>query len=367
MLPGDALYRIALKHIPHVGALTARNLISYCGSPENVFRTPVYKLLKVPGVGRTIAANIRDKKVLELAEAELALVVDKEIGMCFFLDDAYPDRLKGIDQSPILLYTKGNMDLNQARTVAIVGTRSPTHYGRIACEMVIEHLRPYNPLIVSGLAYGIDIEAHRRALKCGLPTVAVMGNGFGHIYPSQHRGTANAMLKHGGLISEFSYFTKPDRENFPARNRIVAGLADVVVVIESGASGGSMITAEFANAFNRDVAAIPGRFIDDRSVGCNKLIRQHKAHLIESGDDIVTLMGWEIEKDKPSRQVRLFTDLSDPERLILELLTPSVESGIDQLSNKSKMTASQLATVLLSLELKGVVRAVPGKRYIRIS
>lgn len=367
MLSDDALYRIALKHIPHVGALIARNLISYCGSAENVFKTPVHQLLKVPGVGRTIAANIRNKEVLEMAEAELSLIVDKQIGLCFFLDDGYPDRLKGIDQSPILLYTKGNMDLNPARTVAIIGTRSPTHYGRTACEMVIEQLRSYDPLIVSGLAYGIDIAAHRHALKCGLPTVAVMGNGFRHIYPSQHRNTAVAMLKHGGLISEFSFHTKPDRENFPARNRIVAGLADVVVVIESGASGGSMITAEFANAFNRDVAAIPGRSIDDRSAGCNKLIREHKAHLIESGDDLVKLMGWEIEKDKPARQAQLFTDLSDPERLILELLAPSVESGIDQLSHKSKMPSSQLATVLLSLELKGVVRAVPGKRYIRIS
>jgi len=367
MLPGDALYRIALKHIPHVGALIARNLISYCGSAENVFKTPVNRLLKVPGIGKTIAANIRSRQVLEMAEAELSLIMDEGIDLCFFLDDGYPERLKGLDQSPILLYTKGNMDLNPVRTIAIIGTRSPTHYGRTACEMVIDQLRPYDPLIVSGLAYGIDIAAHRYAIKCGLQTVAVMGNGFGHIYPSQHRSTAVAMLKYGGLISEFSFYTKPDRENFPARNRIVAGLADVVVVIESGESGGSMITAEFANTFNRDVAAIPGRFIDDRSAGCNKLIREHKAHLIESGDDLVKLMGWEIDRDKPSRQGQLFTDLSDPERLILELLAPSVESGIDQLSYKSKMPASQLATVLLSLELKGVVRAVPGKRYIRIS
>ena len=366
MLPEDALYRIALKHIPLVGAVIARNLISYCGSPERVFKTPKRKLLKVPGVGDKVASNIQRKDVLQLAEEELGMIVKRDISMLFFLDESYPSRLKDLPQSPILLYTKGKFDPNASRTMAIVGTRSPTHYGRTACARIVEELRAFHPLIISGLAYGIDICAHREALRHNLPTLAVMGNGFGHIYPGQHRKTANAMLEQGGLMTEFSYTTMPDRENFPARNRIVAGLADIVVVIESGDSGGSMITAEFANSYNREVAAIPGRFIDDRSVGCNKLIRNHKAHLVESGDDIVNLMGWEEGADR-ALQTRLFTDLSEPERLILELLTSSIEHGLDDLSRKSNFPASQLATVLLSLELKGVVRAVPGKRYIRIS
>jgi len=366
MLPEDALYRIALKHIPLVGAVIARNLISYCGSPEQVFKAPRSKLLKIPGVGGKIAANIQSKDVLQAAESELERLVKKNISMMFFLDESYPSRLKGLPHSPILLYTSGDYDPNTGKTIAIVGTRSPTHYGRTACARIVEQLKPHQPLIISGLAYGIDICAHRAALHNNLKTLAVMGNGFGHIYPAHHRKTAAAMLENGGLMTEFSYNTMPDRENFPARNRIVAGLADIVVVIESGESGGSMITAEFANGYNREVAAVPGRFIDDRSSGCNKLIRQHKAHLIESGEDIVNLMCWE-KGEKAQIQARLFLDLSDPERLILEMLTSSVEHGLDELARKSNFPASQLATVLLSLELKGVVRAVPGKRYIRIS
>ena len=363
-LHDDTVYRIALKAIPQVGAVIARNLISYCGSARAVFAEKPRLLLKIPGVGPKVVANIRDPDILHQAERELELVVRHSIDVLFYLDPNYPQRLKHIGQAPVLLYAKGHMDLNAARVIAIVGTRKPTAYGRAACERIVEELSDCAPLIISGLAYGVDITAHRKAMQCGLQTVGVMGSGLGRVYPHHHLADTRRMLQNGGLVTEFGFTTKPDRENFPARNRIVAGLADVVLVVESARSGGSMITAEFANVYNREVCALPGRSIDEQSVGCNQLIRNNKAHLVTSGSDIATLLDWE---GGTAVQAELFASLSPDEGLLCEILATTGECKIDELSRRSKMTAGQLATVLLSLELKGVVRPLPGKRYTRIS
>ena len=364
--PEDTLYCIALKNVPQVGPLIAKNLISYCGSPEAVFREKKRRLLKIPGVGQTIATNILDKQHIESAEREMAYVVKHKVQVLFYLDEDFPNRLKHIDQSPILLYARGNMNLNAQRTVAIVGTRRPTEHGKSACASLIQDLRDVSPLILSGLAYGIDITAHREALKCDLATVAVLGSGLGMVYPAQHHNSARQMERNGGLLTEFSHDTKPDRENFPARNRIVAGLADVTLVVESAATGGSMITAEFASAFNREIGAVPGRVSDPLSMGCNNLIKQHKAHLITNGEDVARLMGWNTTESKSSIQRQIFAELSEDEELLVELMPDSNEYEIDDLTVRSKLRPSQLATVLLSLEFKGVLRALPGNRYVRV-
>lgn len=363
----DLLYKIALSKIPGVGDILARNLVSYCGSVEAVFKAKKQSLLKIPGIGEQIADNVKEPAVLRDAEKELNIIAHHGIRCMFYLDAEYPDRLRHVARSPVLLYTRGDMQLNTDRVVAVVGTRKPTPYGKMKCEQLIEELQPYSPLIVSGLAYGVDITAHRAAVRHALQTIGVLGSGFGYIYPQAHENVARSMAAHGGLITEFGYEVGPDKENFPARNRIVAGLADVVVVIESGRSGGSMITAAFADAFHKDVCALPGRAGDTSSEGCNHLIKTHKAHLIENGKDIADLLGWDSESSTNGIQRQLFADLSEEEQLIVDLIGNGADMHIDALASQSQYSLSELASVLLSLEFKGVVRALPGKRYLIVS
>jgi len=362
----ETLYRVALKNIPKVGAVIARNLVSYCGSVEAVFRENPRYLLKVPGVGPKLVSYIRKKSILTEAEEELKYIEQHDIQLHFYLDESYPERLRHISQAPILMYSKGKFDLNADRIVSVVGTRQATHYGRMMCGRIIGEIAKYDPVVVSGLAYGIDITAHREAVANDLSTVAVLGNGLGRIYPSSHRSFAKSMLEKGGLLTEFNFDTPPDKENFPSRNRIVAALADVVIVVESAVSGGSIITAEFANEYNRDVAAIPGRCNDTISAGCNRLIKAHKAHLIESGEDIARLLSWDDNGKSESKQRVLFAELSEGEELVVELMNNGKEVGLDILSVKSNMALGELATVLLSLEFKGVVQSLPGKRYFKL-
>lgn len=363
----DWLYKIALSKIPGVGGVIARNLVSYCGGPKEVFHCKKQKLMKIPGIGEQLAANITDAEVLHSAHRELEAVQRDDIKCVFYLDEDFPTRLKHLQQSPVLLYTRGNVNLNTDHCIAIIGTRSPSAYGKTKCEQIIEDLIPYSPLILSGLAYGIDIAAHRAALRHHLPTVGVMGSGFGYIYPGSHTGVAKQMMADGGLVTEFGYEVGPDRENFPARNRIVAGLCDALIVIESARSGGSMITAAFADGYHKDVFALPGRAGDTTSEGCNYLIKTNRAHLIENGQDLAELMRWTTSQKEQPRQRLLFADLSESEQLIIELIGTEGDKDIDTLATRSKMPLSELASVLLSLEFKGVVRALPGKRYLVVS
>jgi DNA processing protein len=365
-MDNDALFKIAIKKIPKVGAVIAKNLISYCGGVENVFKEKKSSLLKIPGVGEKLVGNIQNKKILMEAEIELEKVLKWNIKLLFYFDKHYPERLKPFPSSPILLYKKGTGSLNASKIVAIVGTRKPTEYGKVQCMRMIESLSEYQVTIISGLAYGIDIIAHRASLANNMSTFAVMGSGMGTIYPRQHKKTMLSMLETGGVVTEFDYDTGPDKENFPARNRIIAGMADAILVVESAASGGSMITAEFANYYHKDVFALPGRIGDEKSKGCNALIKDHKAHLVESGEDIAALLRWEAREKKKDVQRKFFTELSEKERFIVELLGKEKAVEIDLLSYHSKMQISELATVLLSLEFKGLVRAMPGKRYVVI-
>lgn len=357
-------YKIGITLLEGVGDIIAKRLIAYCGSAEAVFREKKSRLMRVPGVGEINAKAILNHDVLARAEEEMEFIEKNEITPLFYLDKNYPNRLKHCDDAPVMLYCKGNMDLNHQKILGIVGTRNVTVYGQRICEKLIADLSGQNILILSGLAYGVDICAHRAALKHKLPTVAALGHGLDRIYPSVHTSTANKMLEQGGLITDFMSGTNPDKENFPKRNRVVAGLSDAVVVIESGMSGGSLITADIANNYNRDVFAVPGRSGDEYSAGCNWLIKTNRAMLVENAKDIEQALGWEKkEARKKNIQKELFVELDGNEKIVVDILSAKDKLNIDNLSLEAKLPMSQVSALLLNLEFKGLVKTLPGKVY----
>ena len=360
----ELLYKVAITLIPNVGPVTTRNLVSYCGGVKAIFEARKRELLKVPGIGHHIADNIVNQDVLGRAEEELRFIDKHGIRALFYLDDDYPRRLRHYPDSPAVLYYKGSADLNAGRVVAIVGTRSPSVHGVHTCEELIEGLKPYGAIIISGLAYGIDITAHRKCLNLQIPTIGVLGHGLQRIYPPQHQAVARAMAKDGGLLSEYPGPTLPDREHFPMRNRIIAGLCDALVVVETKRRGGSMISAHIANDYNKDVFAVPGRIKDSCSEGCNHLIKTHKAALIESAADIAYVMRWEEPGAPKAIQKQLFVELTAAEKIVVDLLNQYEAIGIDQLTGTMQVANSQMASLLLELEFKGIIRALPGKRYV---
>ena len=362
----DLLHKIALTLIPQVGPVTARNLVSYCGSVPAIFEAGQRELQRVPGVGPQIARNILSKETLSRAEAELKFLETHQIEALFYLDENYPRRLRNYPDSPPILYYKGQASLNAERTVGIVGTRRPTPHGIRACEELVEGLLPYDVTIVSGLAYGIDVTAHRKCLELEMPTIGVLGHGLQQIYPTQHQPVARAMVHNGGVLSEYPSNTLPDREHFPMRNRIIAGLCDAIIVVETQRKGGSMITAHMANDYSKDVFALPGRVKDPYSEGCNFLIKTHRAALIEGAADVAYIMRWdELDSSKPVQQ-QLFVELTEDEKIVVNLLNPDDGVSIDHLAATSGKPNSELAGILLELEFKGLIRALPGKRYILV-
>jgi DNA processing protein len=362
----ELLYRTALTKIPKVGAVTSKNLIAHFGSAEGVFKARRSDLLHIGGIGDTIATSILSSEVLTWAENELQFIADNHIKVMFHTDADYPRRLKMLTDCPMQLYYSGNADLNAARCVGIVGTRHPSGYGIRLCQEIVDGLAQYNPLIISGLAYGIDITAHRRCVEKNVPTIGVMGNGLQRIYPHDHRATAAQMCENGGLLTEYPSDQSPDAMHFPMRNRIIAGMCDAVIVVETAAKGGSMITANLAVDFDRELFAIPGRVDDKKSKGCNDLIRRQKAQLMESAEDFAKFLSWsDMDAKKAAPQTSLFVELDDTEALIVSSLK-KYENGavIDALSYDTLLSQSRLAAVLLSLEFKGVIRALPGKRFV---
>ncbi len=358
------LEEIAFTMIPLVGPVLARQLIAYCGSIEGVFTESKRRLKSIPGIGEEIASQIAQSgRAFETAEVEIAYMERHGYDYVFYLDPSYPIRLQQIPDAPLVLYTKGNMNLHPQRSVAVIGTRKPTPSGKSFAEEIIVSLAPYDITMISGLAYGIDITAHKACLNYGIPTIGVMGSGMGCIYPDTHRDIARRMMENGGLVTEFSFETGPDAVNFPMRNRIVAGLCDVLVVVESGLKGGSMITAVLANDYNRDVVAVPGRRTDKNSAGCNLLIKRQQAHLIESGEDLIELMSWNARTRKQSFQTDLFTEMTQDEQKIYSLIVADGEKDIDTLAFSSKITPGALAAILLTLECKGAIKSLPGKKY----
>jgi DNA processing protein len=359
----ELLYQVALTMIPKVGAVTARTLVGYCGSAAAVFKTDKRSLCRIPGIGEAIAEQVLHSRVLEGAERNIRLLEERGVKPLFYLDPTYPSRLRHWKDSPVLLYYQGNADLNTARTVALVGTRKPSHYGIAMCESLVSGLREMDVLVISGLAFGIDIVAHRKCVEEGIPTVAALGHGLDRIYPVQHQQVAAGMLGCGGLLSEYPFGVMPDREHFPMRNRIIAAMSDAVIIVESGESGGSMITAQMANGYHKDVFAIPGRVHDKTSLGCNHLIKTHQAHLLESVADLGYIMRWDRSDKAAGIQSSLFEETSEEEAKIINILRERTVLGIDALIFESGMQQGMLAALLLGLECRGLIRALPGKRY----
>jgi len=363
----DRLSFLALHFIPGIGDHLARQLVSYCGAAAEVFKVPKAKLLKIPGIGEVTASAIKNGNTFDKAEKEFRKAEKEHTEILFFTDKKYPSRLKGIEDAPSLLYVKGNADLNALKTVGIIGTRQATVYGKENVEKLVADLLPHQPLIISGLAYGIDIHAHKQALKHHLPTTAVMGSGMDIIYPAAHKDTVKKMLDaQGGLITENRFGTKPDAHNFPARNRIIAGLCDALIVIEAAVKGGALITAEIANSYNKDVFAIPGNTQQTYSEGCNKLIKTNRAHLLTSIKDLEYIMNWSAEnssKKTPARLPNLEDFTPEEQALIIIMKEKNVPVLVDELAWKSGLPQGMLASLLLTLEMKDVVQVLPGKMF----
>lgn len=361
----NLLYQIGISLIPMVGPKTARSLISYCGGVREVFEASKKQLLRIPGIGEKTARSIVEQDVLFRAEREITFIEKYDIQAMFYLNKNFPTRLKNLPDSPILLFYKGNANLETERIAAIVGTRRPSSFGRRICEEIVEGLRPYGALIISGLAFGIDITAHRRCVELEIPTLGALGHGLGRMYPPQHKLTAERMIEKGGLLSEYLSYTPPDREHFPMRNRIIAGLCDALIVIETGRKGGSMISAHLANDYNRDVFAIPGKPKETQSQGCNYLIKTHRAGLIENAEDVAYAMGWDLPGESTKViQPSLFVTLTKEEQEIIDFLKSRQETGIDELCYGLNKRNGEMAALLLNLELKGLLLSRPGKRYL---
>lgn len=361
----ELIYKLAFNFIPSIGAVNARNLISYLGGVDKVFTSKKSQILKVPGIGEKRYQLLTQSNALALAEAELERLKNKSIDIVFYLDKEYPKRLKVQYDAPLLLYVSGNITLNPKRTVAIIGTRSPSQYGKVQCEKIVAELQKYNVTIVSGLAYGVDSIAHRTAVKLKIPTIGILGNGLHSVYPQSNNELVGKMKKNGGIISEYPMLTKPDRENFPRRNRIIASFADVVIVIESARKGGSFITAEFANNYSKDVFALPGKLTDPMSEGCNHLIKTHKAHLYTSVDDIAYINRWDLAPK--SQQLSLIIDLDSQEQILFDIIKEFAPIGLDKLLYESRIQLSDLSSILINLEFKGIIKSLPGKKYILVT
>lgn len=358
------LYQIGLTLLPGVGDVLGKKLVAYCGGVEAVFKQKRAALEKIPGIGEKLVSGILSQNVLTRAEVEIAFIEKHNITTLFYLDKNYPELLKQCVDSPVMLYYKGSCSLNVPKIVSIVGTRKATEYGKEIVDRLIRGLSEYNVLVVSGLAYGIDTCSHRSALENGLNTIGVLGHGLDRIYPYTNKSLARKMVEHGGLITEFMSQTLPDRENFPQRNRIIAGIADATIVVEAAKSGGALITAAIANSYSRDVFAVPGRVSDIWSEGCNLLIRDNKAALIQDANDVALFMQWENNKEvKQTTQRELFFEFSPEEEKIVGIMRTNGNMGIDEITLQSDFPSSKVAAVLLNLEFQGIIKALPGKIY----
>ncbi len=357
-------YEIALSLTKGLGNITIRHILNYFGSAEEIFGAKKSDLEKIPGIGIKSAAAIAGKESFAKAENEIAFIEKYKIQPLFFLNDDYPRRLRNCVDAPVLLFYKGNTDLNKQKIVSVVGTRNATSYGRQFCEDLTAGLKQHDVLVVSGLAYGIDIAAHKAALQNDLATVGVLGHGLDRIYPALHREVAEKMVSCGGLLTEFCSQSILDRANFPKRNRIIAGMADAVIVVEATKTGGALITAEIANSYNKDVFAVPGRIDNEVSEGCNFLIKTNRAHLLTGIEDLEYIMGWAAEDvPKQEKQLEILHELNKDEQKILELIKACDSIAIDEIQTRLNMQQSKLAIALLELEMKSIIVSLPGKVY----
>lgn len=360
----DLIYQLALTLVPNIGPVQAKALLQHF-DVRDIFRARKKDLERIEGIGAVKAASIKSFSSFDMAEREISFIEKFGIQPIFLTDPAYPRRLLNCYDSPTLLFCRGTPDLNHSRVIAVIGTRSHTEYGRQVTEKIVADLKVQQTMIVSGLAFGIDAIAHRAAIKNDCPTIGVLAHGLDQVYPAQHASLAREMIRSGGaVLTEFRSGIKPDKHNFPTRNRVVAGISDAVIVIETGTKGGSMITAELANSYNRDVFAIPGRVNDPKSAGCHDLIKNNKAVLLTHGKELIEIMGWEASKTtRRQGQRELFTEMNEEERKICEIIGAKDAVHIDEIYALSGLSNSRVAAAILNLELRNVVLSLPGKLY----
>ena len=364
MTENDLLYVLALQEVSQIGDVTAKKLISHCGSAEGVFKEKKQNLLKIDGIGSVVLSSLYDSKHIEVANNEIRFIKENNISYVYFKSDDYPEKLKHCIDGPILLFQSGNINLKEQHIISIVGTRKITTQGVAFCEALIETLAPYNPIIVSGFAYGTDITAQKAALKNKLQTVGCLAHGLNQIYPKVHKKYVADIEKNGGFFTEFGSSSVFDKNNFLKRNRIIAGLSEATIVIESAEKGGSLVTADIANSYNRDVFAVPGRTTDSLSLGCNNLIKHQKAHMLSNPLDVPYILNWQLEAfSKPNIQKQLFVELDDTERAIYRFLKDNNKQLLDVIAINCSIPIFKAASILLNMELKGVIRPLPGKLF----
>lgn len=364
----EKIHFIALTMVPGIGHIGAKKLVDKMKSATDIFRLRKKLPELVPGIHQRIVEALNCPQVLARAQKEYEYVVSNDIDCLTYWDEKYPSRLRECDDAPAVLFFKGNADLNKLHVINLVGTRHATEYGTHICATFIRDLKKICPdvLVVSGLAYGIDIHAHRESLANGVSTVAVLAHGLDRIYPYLHRDTANEMLNNGGLLTEYLSGTAPDRQNFVSRNRIVAGMCDATIVVESAQKGGSLITADIAESYHRDCFAFPGRISDEYSKGCNQLIRDNKASTLLSAEDFVKAMAWDLPtSSKVTENVQrcLFVELTDEQQVVVDILTRMGNIQINALVVETNIPIHKMTALLFELEMKGVVRALAGGVY----
>jgi len=354
---------LALSKVEGVGDILAKKLIQHCGNVENVFKTKASKLASIDNIGRQLVQNLKDESVFKKAVAELEYIKNNNINVCSYQDNDYPDRLKHCIDGPILLFSTGNINWNTRKIISIVGTRQVTPYGIEFCKKLIADLSPLNPIIISGFAYGVDIVAHQAAMENGLQTIGILAHGMNQIYPKTHKRYIDRMEQNGGFMTEFWTTSNPEKENFVKRNRIVAGISEATIVIESAEKGGSLITANMANDYNRDVFAVPGRVSDKLSQGCNNLIKTQRAHLLTSAADVLYILNWELENKSKPIQKQLFVSLDIDEQKIFDYLQQNGKQLLDVIAIACDFPIFRISSILLNMELKGVIRPLPGKLF----
>lgn len=362
----ELLHLLALLKVEGVGDIIAKKLLHHCGNAQNVFQIKASKLTSIDNIGQHVLKNLRDKSVFEKAAFELDYIKTNAINVCYYQDDNYPERLKHCIDGPVLLFYTGNINWNTRKIISIVGTRQITSYGLDFCKKLIEDLAPLNPIIVSGFAYGVDIVAHQAAMENDLQTIGILAHGLNQIYPKTHKRYVAKMEQNGGFMTEFWSGSNPEKENFVKRNRIVAGIAEATIVIESAERGGSLITANMANEYNRDVFAVPGRTTDKLSQGCNNLIKTQRAHLLDSAADVLYILNWEISQSKNDHkaiQKQLFVSLDEDEQKIYNYLQQNGKQLLDIIALECDFPVYKISSVLLNMELKGVIRPLPGKLF----
>lgn len=363
MIEQDLFHLLALQRVEGVGDIMAKKLLTLLGNAESVFKAKASQLTGIDGVGSVLIKNLRDKSVFEKANQELDFIQKNEINVAYFQDENYPERLKHCIDGPVLLFTSGNIDLKNKKIISIVGTRQITSYGIEFCRKLMEDIAPLNPIIVSGFAYGVDIVAHQLAIENNLQTIGVVAHGLNQIYPKTHKKYVAKVEQNGGFMTEFWSSSNPDKENFVRRNRIVAGMSEATIVIESADRGGSLITANMANDYNRDVFAVPGRVTDKYSQGCNNLIKTQKANVLTSAADLIYILNWDLEKETKPVQKQLFVTLDADEQKVYDYLLKTGKEVMDIIALQCDFPIYRISGLLLNMELKGVIRPLPGKLF----